>query len=103
MNESSRYARTGTAEITLPDGRTVSYLLRRRLPQPEALAEIARHSVTEGERLDHIAAKHHGDPTMFWQVCDANRALHPRELEVIGKSLRITLPEGFPAGTAIAL
>jgi hypothetical protein len=101
MNENSRYARTGTAEITLPDGRTVSYLLRRWIPQPETLAEIGRHRVAEGERLDHIAAQHHGDPTLFWQVCDANRALHPAEMEYIGRTLRITLPPGIPAGTTL--
>lgn len=93
----------GTAEITLPDGRTVAYLRRRWLPQPESLAEVQRHSVTEGERLDHITAKHLGDPTQFWQLCDANRALHPAELEYIGKTLRITLPAGIPAGATIAL
>ncbi len=101
MNETSRYASTGTAEITLPDGRTVSFLLRRSIPQPESLVEIGRHSVAEGERLDHIAAKYHGDPTLFWQVCDANRALHPKEMETIGKTLRITLPVGIPAGTTL--
>lgn len=103
MNESSRYASTGTAEITLSDGRTVAYLRRRWIPQPETLAELQRHSVTEGERLDHIAAKYQGDPTMFWQLCDANRALHPVELETIGRTLRITLPAGIPSGTTLTL
>jgi hypothetical protein len=103
MNESSRYASTGTAEITLPDGRTIAYLRRRWLPQPEALVELQRHTVTEGERLDHIAAQHFGDPTMFWQLCDANRAMQPEELETVGESLRITLPAGIPAGTAFTL
>ena len=103
MNESSRYANTGTAEVTLPDGRTVAYRKRRWIPQPETLAEIAQHSVAEGERLDHITAKYQGEPTLFWQICDANRALHPAELEIIGKSLRITLPPGIPAGTTLGL
>jgi len=103
MTESSRYARTGTAEITLPDNRTVVFLRRRWLPQPETLAELGRHRVAEGERLDHLAAQYLGDPTMFWQLCDANRALHPLALEEIGKSLRITLPAGVPVGTTIAV
>lgn len=103
MIETSRYAGTGTAEILLPDGRTVSFLLRRWIPQPESLAEIGQHRVAEGERLDHIAAKYHGDPTLFWQLCDANRAVHPEEIEYIGKTLRITLPPGIPAGTTLTL
>lgn len=103
MNEPSRYDPRKTAEVTLPDGRTVVYLQRRWIPQPEALVEWQRHTVTEGERLDHIAAKYHGDPTMFWQICDANRALDPAELEIAHTPLRITLPEGTPAGTILSL
>ena len=103
MNDTSRYASTGTAEITLPDGRTVSYLRRRWLPRAESLQEIQRHQVCEGDRLDNITAAYLGDPTMFWQVCDANNAMQPEELEQVGRSLRITLPDGIPAGSAISL
>ena len=53
--------------------------------------------VTQGERLDNIAANYFGDPELFWRVADANRAMHPKELtETIGRRLRITLPEGIP-------
>lgn len=101
MNESSRYAKLGTAEITLQDGRAIAFLRRRWLPQPEELQEISSYSVTEGDRLDNIAAGQLGDPTMFWQLCDANGAMHPRELETIGRRLRVTLPEGIPVGTTL--
>lgn len=101
MNESSRYAKSGTAEVTLADGRTVAFLSRRWLPQPETLQEISSVTVTEGDRLDNIAAMQLGDPTMFWQLCDANGAMHPRELEAVGRQLRITLPEGIPVGTTL--
>jgi hypothetical protein len=103
MNETSRYASVGLAKIVLPDGREVAFLRRRLVPQPETLHETARHTVTEGERLDNITATYLGDPTMFWQLCDANGALHPLELEVVGRSLRITLPAGIPAGTILSL
>ena len=103
MNESSRYASVGTAEIILPDDREVAYLRRRLVPPPESLQETSRHDVAEGERLDNITAGYLGDPTMFWQLCDANGALHPLELEVVGRRLRIPLPPGIPAGTVLSL
>jgi hypothetical protein len=30
------------------------------------------HTVREGERLDLLAFKYYGDPTRWWQICDAN-------------------------------
>ena len=53
--------------------------------------------MTEGERLDNIAAQYLGDPEQFWRICDANGAMRPDELtETVGRRLRITLPEGIP-------
>jgi nucleoid-associated protein YgaU len=93
---SSRYASIETAKIEI-GGETIVYVRRRFCPQPEVLAVIAEHKVTQGERLDHIAARYLGDPELFWRICDANRALRPEELvETIGRRLVITLPEGVP-------
>ena len=93
----SRYAATETAAWVGPDGRTVVYLRRRFVPPPERFAPLAEHVVTQGDRLDNIAAEHLGDPEQFWRICDANVALRPDELtEVLGRRLRITLPEGIP-------
>jgi hypothetical protein len=51
----------------------------------------------QGERLDNITARYLGDPLQFWRVCDANGAMNPSELTaVIGRRLRITMPEGIP-------
>jgi hypothetical protein len=93
---SSRYAGIATATIEI-EGETVVYVRRRFLPQPESFAVIAEHAVTQGERLDHIAARYLGDPEVFWRICDANRAMRPGELtETVGGRLLITLPEGVP-------
>lgn len=92
----SRYAGIATAQIEI-GGETVTYVRRRFLPQPETLAVIAEHVVTQGERLDHIASRYLGDPEAFWRICDANRAMRPQELtETVGRRLAITLPEGVP-------
>ncbi len=94
---SSRYYGIDTATLELAQGRTVVYLRRRFVPPPERFQMLQEHTVTQGERLDNIAARNLGDPERFWQICDANNAMRPEELtETIGRELRITLPEGIP-------
>lgn len=93
----SRYYRTDIAKLETADGRTLAYLQRRFIPQPERYQLLQEHSVTQWERLDNITYRYLGDPEQFWRICDANRAMHPDGLtDVIGRRLRITLPEGIP-------
>jgi hypothetical protein len=95
----SRYYGIGTATLTLPNGRLVVYLRRRLVPPPERFVALGEVTVTQGDRLDLIAAAQLGDPELAWRICDANAALRPEELtERIGRRLRITLPEGMPGG-----
>jgi hypothetical protein len=96
----SRYYAVPTTTMTLPDGRMLTYLTRRFVPQPERFALLKQHAVVQNDRLDSLAAHYFNDPVQFWRLCDANRALRPDELiETIGRLLRITLPEGVPLGT----
>jgi len=93
----SRYHGLDVGEVVSPDGVTRTYLRRRFVPPPERFALLTEHVVTGGDRLDRITAAYLGDPEQFWRVCDANRAMRPDELtEVIGRRLRISLPEGIP-------
>ena len=93
----SRYRGVGTATFELHDGRVITYLRRRFVPPPESFAELGEVTVTQGDRLDLIAAAQLGDAELAWRICDANGALRPEELtELIGRRLRITLPEGVP-------
>lgn len=92
----SRYYGTETATLTLPQGGSVVYLRRRFVPPPERLQLLQEHTVVQGDRLDNLAARYLGDPELFWRLGDANRAMRPEELtEVVGRILRITLPEGI--------
>jgi hypothetical protein len=96
----SRYHMVSTATLETDNGRTVVYLRRRFAPPPERFTLLHEHSVSQGERLDLIAAHYLGDPEQFWRLCDANDALWPGELiETVGRWLRITLPEGLPGAT----
>lgn len=93
----SRYAGIETATFETVDQRTITYLRRRFVPAPERFALLQEHTVTEGERLDNLAAHYLGDPEQFWRLCDANGVLRPDDLTAtIGRRIRITLPEGIP-------
>src|SRR5438046_852785 len=92
----SRYLATPIAKMEL-DGVEVVYLRRRFVPDPGVFAISGHFTVSEGDRLDNLSAKWIGDPEMFWRLCDANRAMQPTELEVIGETLKVPLPQGIPA------
>lgn len=93
----SRYYHMPTLKLETVDGMTIVYLRRRFVPSPERFALLQEHTVTEGDRMDNLAAQYLGDPEQFWRICDANGVIRPEELtETIGRRLRITLPEGIP-------
>ncbi len=94
----SRYHGIPTAQVVLPDGRTVVYVQRRFLPPPEHFAPLQTVTVAAGDRLDNLAARYFGDPLLAWRIADANRAMQPEVLVArVGATLAITLPEGVPA------
>lgn len=103
MTGSSRYADCATAvlppEPGLPEtaggGASTAYLLPRT-PPPAAPAELARHRVAPGDRLDLIAFRYLGDPAAAWRVCDANAALDPEDLtgpDAVDTTLVIPVPQ----------
>ncbi|QSJ19377.1 LysM peptidoglycan-binding domain-containing protein [Nostoc sp. UHCC 0702] len=92
----SRYYGIETANSETQTGKTIVYLKRRFLPQPEKFSVLTEHTVKEGDRLDNIAAQYLGDPEQFWRICDANRAMSPNQLTAtLGSQILITLPEGI--------
>jgi len=92
----SRYYGLPVENLVLPNGTTIAYVSRRFVPGPERFQTLQHHTVTQGERLDNIAATYLGDPDLFWRLCDANCAMLPQNLtDTPGRSLRITLPAGI--------
>jgi hypothetical protein len=90
----SRYYNLLTLQFTGPAGVQVAYKSRRLLPPGDALALLQEVTVTEGDRLDLIAARTLGDPEQFWRVCDANNAMSPFDLTAaIGRVLRVPVPQ----------
>jgi hypothetical protein len=97
LDRTSRYANVGRATLVrrTPAGDRVEvvYLERRFVPPADAAATLVEHRYAEGERLDTITARYFGDPTQFWQVCDANEVLRPEELtDEAGRPIVIAMP-----------
>lgn len=92
----SRYygLETATLSTTDPDGlpRTIAYVRRRLVPPLADATRVVEHTFAAGERLDTVTARYLGDPTQFWQICDANLVLQPEELEVVGGTVHVALP-----------
>lgn len=98
-DEFSRYRGLPLQTFVDAAGREHVHVARRIVPAPEALAEVARVTVNDGDRLDNIAAAQFADPRWWWRLADANRAIAPTELtgpQALGRELRITLPDGMP-------
>jgi len=115
----SRYDTNKTSLFSKSNGETVVYLQRRILPQPDSFATLRVRTVEQdhsqrgvtvplndkieppalqfGTRLDMIAWEEFQDPELFWLLCDANGAMRPDDLEIVGTKLRIPLPAGVPA------
>lgn len=95
----SRYRTLDRATFTLPDGREVPYVSRRFLPDAGTLKVIGSIAVTQGDRLDLLAARSLGDPEKFWHLCDANNAMNPFDLAgdaAVGSVLQVPLPVPGP-------
>jgi hypothetical protein len=93
----SRYHDAEIGVHRLPDGTEVRYTKRRLLPPlSEAAGERAPHTVSSGERSDHLGQRYFGDPGQWWQIADANPVLDPQELTAEpGRTIEIPLPGGF--------
>jgi len=92
----SRYTGVATGTLTTAAGRNVVYVRRRFIPKAQTLVVLQQYTVAQGDRLDNMAYQLLGDPQSFWQLCDANTVLRPAELEVEGRVLNVTLPQGTP-------
>ena len=93
----SRYYEIETVKMTVTDSRgeprVISFKRRRFVPPGGTMTTLAEHLVTQGDRLDNLAARYVGDPEQFWRICDANDAMRPEELvEEVGRAIKIGLP-----------
>lgn len=72
------------------------YVLRRFIPQRNAIASAVEHIVMSGERPELLAAQTIGDPELYWRLADANAVTDPFELtDTLGRRIAIPLPAGL--------
>jgi len=102
LPSTSRYYRIGINMLVRPGKEPIAYFYRRMLPDPANFALLQRYVVVQGNRLDNVTASFLVDPEQFWRLCDANRVMVPGELEVIGRTIDVTLPQGIPGPTTRA-
>ena len=98
LDPNSRYAKVETAALQRLDAdgrpRLIAYLRRRLIPPAGSSPTLVVHAFAAGERLDTVTARYFGDPTRFWQICDANQVLRPTELtDEIGHRIVVPLPQ----------
>ena len=98
FDHTSRYYPLEVTTLDLPDGRSVSYVRRRFLPQGDDMPLLAEVSVAQGERIDLVSNRTLGDPLAYWRICDANNAMDPMALaqeasDDPGRLLRVPLPQ----------
>jgi hypothetical protein len=97
FDHTSRYYRIETATLKTPEGRTITYVRRRFLPQGPKMPLLVEVTVTDGDRLDLITGRTLGDPEQFWRVADANNAMNPSELtEEPGATVHVPIPQVEP-------
>jgi hypothetical protein len=87
----SRYEKVATSQITDAAGRVINYKKIRFIPSTTG---VVGYSVQAGDRLDRIANLSFRDPQRFWRICDANVAMWPDDLLIVGAVLEIPPSEG---------
>lgn len=96
---SSRYHDAEIGVHVQDDGTEVRYTKRRLLPplEHDATDDTSTHTVSSGERVDHLGLRYFGDPEQWWRIADANPVLDPAELTAEpGARIAVPLPGVFP-------
>lgn len=98
----SRYANVALAQFTFAGDtngseNSVTYVLRRFVPQARDIPITTRHLILAGDRADNIAAHYLGDAGLNWRVADANLASDLLEFTATA-GMRIAIPAPPGAG-----
>lgn len=93
FDDKSRYKALPVKSFTEADGRERRYVARRFAPDPALLRTLTTVRANDSERLDLIAQRTLGEPTVWWRVADANAAMDPADLLAqAGRQLRVPNP-----------
>ena len=94
FDPTSRYYALPTATHETAEGRQVTHVRRRFLPQGSRIPVAGEVRIQQGERLDQIASRHLGQGEQFWRLADANDAMDPDTLvEEPGDTVKIPIAQ----------
>ncbi len=86
FTKTSRYAEIPTVAAVDAEGREVTAVKLRRLPETSGQPR----TVGGADRLDVLADQSYRDPTRFWRIADANSELDARDLLLpVGRVIRV--------------
>ncbi len=88
FRNNSRYHGIETVTVAGPDGREVSAVKLRRLPEVSGTAT----TVGSGEQLDVMSERRYRDATRYWHIADANSELEAGTLVTVDGRV-INVPE----------
>ena len=70
-------------------------------PPPEVYQAGQPLLVTDSDRLDALAYRQFGEPTAWWMIADANRAIHPDDvLAKLGEQIGMPVPGPAPSASS---
>jgi hypothetical protein len=90
----SRYANTGSYQVTAPDGTTVT---ATKLPLPAGSGLLGWYKRSAAERLDLLASNFLGDPTAAWALGWTNGAV---SLDALAAHESVAIPAARPAASS---
>ena len=94
----SRYANGELVVVTLPNGQSSRMLWQAPLTVEDVPFQY--YMIVEGERLDTLASRIYGDPTVWWTIADMNPELLWPGALIPGTLMRVPLPNAADASPA---
>lgn len=74
ISANSRYASSQVVALTR-NGQVVNVIVPGE--QTAVTFNYISHLLTDNDRLDNLSAQYYGDPTLWWQIANANPELDP--------------------------
>ncbi|MFN0245400.1 MAG: hypothetical protein ACKV2T_00745 [Kofleriaceae bacterium] len=86
IDKRSRYARTGTVEVTAREGEKRVLVDLREIADPP-IEQV--HVAGPIDRIDTLANRFYRDPRRYWRIADASDEIDPFEVVAAGEGLPI--------------
>ena len=93
ISASSRYANSAIVTAQNEDGTDIQAIVFT--PPADTVIQYTMHQVTGADTIDLLANQYYGDPTLWWQIANANPEILNWSSLTVGYLLRIPLINGL--------